>query len=115
MDRLVGAMRLARPSALKTVSQDFYEDSMATRSLTATPDGIDQINRTLTDKGWSREDLAKHCECSRQPAVKFCAGKSVSKKLFVSFCKTLGLDWETIAGLKAVETSIEPTEPKTDI
>ncbi|MEO1353340.1 MAG: NACHT domain-containing NTPase [Cyanobacteria bacterium J06635_15] len=108
-------MRLARPSTLKTVSQDFYKDSMAARSLTATPNGIDQINRALTDKGWSREDLAKHCDCSRQPAVKFCAGKSVSKKLFVSFCKTLDLEWEVIAGLKAVETSIETTEPETDI
>jgi hypothetical protein len=62
---------------------------MAARSLTATPDGIDDINRALTEKKWSREDLAKACDCSRQPAVKFCSGKAVSKKLFVSFCEAL--------------------------
>ncbi|MEM9215296.1 MAG: NACHT domain-containing NTPase [Cyanobacteria bacterium P01_F01_bin.150] len=70
---------------------------MAVRSLTATPEGVDQINRALTEKEWSRDDLAKHCDCSRQPAVKFCSGKAVSKKLFVSFCKKLDLDWESIA------------------
>ncbi|MEO0458394.1 MAG: hypothetical protein AAF152_17685 [Cyanobacteria bacterium P01_A01_bin.114] len=93
---------------------------MAVRSLTATPDGIEQINRALTDKGWSREDLAKRCDCSRQPAVKFCSGKSVSKKLFVSFCKTLALDWETIAGLKPATVGAPlvgalPGNPETDI
>ncbi len=88
---------------------------MAARSLTATPDGIEQINRALTEKEWSRDDLAKECDCSRQPAVKFCSGKSVSKKLFVSFCKTLELNWEEVAGLKAAEVDPELTQPETDI
>ncbi|MEA5447945.1 NACHT domain-containing NTPase [Leptolyngbya sp. CCNP1308] len=78
----------------------------ARRSLTVTPDGIQQINRALTERGWSREDLASVCACSRQPAIKFCSGKPVSNKLFVSFCNALDLDWEDIAGLKA------PTNPK---
>ncbi len=86
---------------------------MAAKSLTATPAGIQQINRALTDLGWSREDLAKKCDCSRQPAINFASGKkAVSKKLFVSFCNALELDWETVAGLKAdvvVETSPDAT------
>ncbi|PZV10878.1 MAG: signal transduction protein [Leptolyngbya sp.] len=88
---------------------------MAGRSLTATPDGIQQINRALTKQGWSREDLAKECDCSRQPAVKFCSGQSVSNKLFVSFCKTLGLDWEEVTGLASASVPDEVTEPETDI
>ncbi|NEQ32531.1 MAG: NACHT domain-containing protein, partial [Leptolyngbya sp. SIO4C5] len=88
---------------------------MAARSLTATPDGILQINRALTDQKWSGEDLAKHCDCSRQPAVKFCSGKSVSRKLFVSFCNALKLDWEEIAGLKPIASASEPIKLKTDI
>jgi len=88
---------------------------MAGRSLTATPNGIQQINRALTEQGWSREDLAKECACSRQPAVKFCAGQAVSNKLFVSFCKVLKLDWEDIAGLKSAATPDATSEVETDI
>jgi predicted NACHT family NTPase len=91
------------------------EDGMAARSLTATPDGIDDINRALTEKKWSREDLAKACDCSRQPAVKFCSGKAVSKKLFVSFCEALVLDWEEIAGLKTAAPTSNSAEPQADI
>jgi transcriptional regulator with XRE-family HTH domain len=82
----------------------------ARRSLTATPDGIEHINRALTEKKWSREDLAKECDCSRQPAVKFCSGKAVSKKLFVGFCEALGLDWEEMAGLKTAALTPQSAE-----
>ncbi len=88
---------------------------MAGRSLTATPNGIQQINRALTTQGWSREDLMKECGCSRQPAIKFCSGKAVSNKLFVSFCKALDLDWEDIAGLKAIPGPDETPEHEADI
>ena len=88
---------------------------MAVRSLTATPDGIQQINRALTDKKWSREDLAKACDCSRQPAVKFCSGKAVSKKLFVSFCEVLNLSWEDIAGLTTPAPTTETAASQSDI
>ncbi|WP_035991251.1 NACHT domain-containing protein [Leptolyngbya sp. KIOST-1] len=88
---------------------------MAGRSLTATPDGIQQINRALTKQGWSRDDLAKECDCSRQPAVKFCSGKAVSNKLFVSFCNVLELDWEAISGQKPASGPDETPEPETDI
>jgi predicted NACHT family NTPase len=88
---------------------------MAARSLTATPDGIEQINRALTGKKWTQDDLWKHCDCSRQPAVKFCSGKAVSKKLFVSFCELLELEWEEVAGLQAAEVAPEPTSPQNNI
>lgn len=78
---------------------------MVLRSRSATLDGIELINLAITEKGWSREDLAKHCDCSRQPSVKFCSGKNVSNKLFVSFCKALDLDWEVIAGIKKDEVN----------
>lgn len=83
------------------------DNGMAARSLTATQAGIQQINRALTAQGWSRDDLMKECGCSRQPAIKFCSGKAVSNKLFVSFCNALDLDWETVAGLKA-DVVVEP-------
>ncbi|MGG6237339.1 NACHT domain-containing protein [Nodosilinea sp. AN01ver1] len=88
---------------------------MARRSLTATPNGIQQINRALTERGWSRDDLMKECSCSRQPAIKFCSGKAVSNKLFVTFCKTLDLDWEDIAGQKSASLPDKVKEPETDI
>jgi len=88
---------------------------MTARSLTATPGGIERINRALTEKKWSRDDLAKECDCSRQPAVKFCSGKAVSKKLFVIFCEALALDWEEIAGLKTSAPITESAEPQADI
>ncbi|MEO0376485.1 MAG: NACHT domain-containing NTPase [Cyanobacteria bacterium P01_A01_bin.17] len=88
---------------------------MAARSLTATPNGIEQINRALTAKKWSRDDLWKACDCSRQPAIKFCSGKSVSKKLFVSFCEALKLDWEEIAGVKTPTPVPGSAEVQTDI
>ncbi|NEP17902.1 MAG: NACHT domain-containing NTPase, partial [Leptolyngbya sp. SIO4C1] len=83
---------------------------MAVRSLTAVPESLEQINRALTEREWSREDLAERCGCSRQPAVKFCSGKAVSRKLFVSFCKALALDWEVVAGLKSVTPLAESAE-----
>jgi len=81
---------------------------MAARSLTATPEGIEQINRALTERKWSRDDLYKAVGCSRQPAVKFCAGQAVSRNLFVSFCEALGLNWAIIAG---VDTPAAPAPP----
>ncbi|NEQ45451.1 MAG: NACHT domain-containing NTPase [Leptolyngbya sp. SIOISBB] len=88
---------------------------MAARSLTATPNGIEQINRALTARKWSRDDLWKACDCSRQPAIKFCSGKSVSKKLFVSFCEALKLDWEEVAGGKTSTPVPDSAEVQTDI
>lgn len=84
---------------------------MAARSLTATPEGIEHINRALTAKKWSIDDLSKAGDCSRQPAVKFCAGQAVSRKLFVGFCEALELDWAVIAG---VDTPAAPATPLAD-
>jgi hypothetical protein len=90
---------------------------MAARSLTATPNGIEQINRALTAKKWSQDYLWKKTDCcsSPQPAKKFCTGKPVDRKIFVCFCEALELDWEDIAGLKPPAPVAEPAEPPTDI
>ncbi|HSM84350.1 MAG TPA: signal transduction protein, partial [Nodosilinea sp.] len=87
---------------------------MAGRSLSATPGGIQQINRALTARGWSREDLMKKCGCSRQPSIKFCSGKPISNRFFVGFCNALELDWEDIAGLKT-PIPPQPPQPEPDI
>ena len=89
---------------------------MAQQSLAATPEGVEQINRAIIDKEWSREDLAKECDCSKQPPIRFCSGKPVSKKNFVRFCKILELDWETVSGFKAIGTAtrLEQTEINVD-
>lgn len=87
---------------------------MAARSLVATPQGVELIDRAMTNKQWSREDLSSACECSRQPSVKFCSGKKVSKKLFVCFCEALELDWEAVSGIKRVQEVTEADQTDID-
>ena len=87
---------------------------MATRSLSANSESLKKIDRALANKKWSQENLAGECGFSRQTAVKFCSGKSVDKKYFVSFCEVLELDWEEIAGLKTDGSGPEPPELATN-
>ncbi|KAI9133669.1 NACHT domain-containing NTPase [Acaryochloris sp. CCMEE 5410] len=88
---------------------------MAAKSLAATPQSIELIERALTNKQWSRDDLWKYCDCSRQPSINFCSGKKVSKKLFVGFCKALDLDWEEVAGVEIAQSITEKTQITTNI
>ena len=74
---------------------------MSSRSLAASELGQVEIQKALTTKGWSREELGRKAEASRGTAINFCAGKNVDRKNFVRFCKFLELDWEIIAGSKA--------------
>jgi DNA-binding Xre family transcriptional regulator len=72
---------------------------MATpRSLKLSPDGKRQVDRVLTDKQWSTEDLAAAISVGRATATTFRAGKKgVDRNNFVEFCRKLGLDWEAVA------------------
>lgn len=84
---------------------------MAKRSLAVTSNHIQEVDRALTTKGWSYDDLAEAGECSRQPAVKFCTGKSVDRKLFVSFCRELNLDWEKVSNFQTKTLSAKHGNP----
>jgi hypothetical protein len=73
------------------------------RSLEATDAGIKKVERVLTDKSWSRQDLANQVEIdstkgvSLQTVQKFFSCQPVDRKYFVGICKTLNLDWSAIA------------------
>jgi hypothetical protein len=79
---------------------------MAERSLKASDAGIEKAEIALTDKGWSRADLANGVvmgeDKSRKEGIniqtvhKFFTQKCVSRQYFVAICKALGLHWEEI-------------------
>jgi predicted NACHT family NTPase/DNA-binding Xre family transcriptional regulator len=70
----------------------------SSRSLKLSTDGKRQVDRVLTDKQWSTEDLAAAISVGRATATTFRAGKKgVDRNNFVEFCRKLGLDWETVA------------------
>jgi predicted NACHT family NTPase len=72
---------------------------MATpRSLKLSPDGKRQVDRALTNKAWSAEDLADKIDVGRATAIKFRAGRQgVDRQNFVKFCVALGLDWQAVS------------------
>ena len=70
---------------------------MNKRSLEATKVGIDKANRQITDKTWSRKDLAdkvvvsdNKTGISSQPVHHFFSGQPVDRSYFVGICKALG-------------------------
>ena len=79
---------------------------MAGRSLKASDAGIEKAEIALTDKGWSRQDLADRVVIGEgkkpqtgidiQAVHKFFTQKSFSRQYFVAICKALGLDWQEI-------------------
>jgi predicted NACHT family NTPase len=81
----------------------------ASRSLQATPDGINKIQNALTSKKLGREQLAELADkAAKSTANNFCTGKPVSRKNFVLFCELLDLDWEIISG-NATEAKPNPS------
>jgi hypothetical protein len=79
---------------------------MAERSIAASDAGIEKAEIALTDKGWSRQDLADRVVMGEakslkigidtQTVDKFLTQKCVSRQYFVAICKALGLDWQEI-------------------
>jgi predicted NACHT family NTPase len=83
----------------------------ASRSLQATPEGINKIQNALTSKKLGRAQLAELADkAAKSTANNFCAGKPVSRKNFVLFCELLDLDWEIISG-NVVEAKPNPSPP----
>jgi hypothetical protein len=79
---------------------------MAGRSIAASDAGIEKAKTALTDKGWSRQDLADRVVMGEEKSLKegidiqtvhkFFTQKCVSRQYFVAICKALGLDWQEI-------------------
>jgi len=78
---------------------------MAERSLRASQAAIARVENALTDKGWSRQDLADRVVIegkktttgiSIQTIHKFLTGEKVDRKYFVGICKALDLPWNEI-------------------
>ncbi|MEG4210925.1 AAA family ATPase [Microcoleus sp. S13_B4] len=75
-------------------------------TLKASQAGIEKAKTALTDKGWSRQDLAdrvvigegkkSQTGISLGTVNNFFTCKDVKSQLFVGICKALGLDWEEI-------------------
>ena len=82
---------------------------MVGRSLKATPAGIEKASIALTDRAWSREDLAKDV-CDRQTAMKFFSGKPIDRKIFVQICQKLDLDWQEIVGIATIAPEAKESE-----
>jgi DNA-binding Xre family transcriptional regulator len=75
------------------------------RSLKLSSDGKRQVERALTDKAWSTEDLAAAVDVGRATATTFRAGKKgVDRQNFVKFCQALGLDWAAVAEMDGSPT-----------
>jgi len=82
---------------------------MAERSIAASDPGIEKAKTALTDKGWSRQDLADRVVMGEEKSLKigidiqtvhkFFTQKGVKPQYFVAICNTLGLDWQEIKKL----------------
>lgn len=92
---------------------------MAGRSLKASDAGIEKAKIALTDKGWSRADLANGVVMGEDKSLKqgidiqtvhkFFTQKAVNPQYFVAICKALGLDWQEIRepnGTSSPQTSL---------
>jgi DNA-binding Xre family transcriptional regulator len=79
---------------------------MTERSLKASQAGIEKAKTALTNKGWSRQDLANSVVMGEDKSLKigidiqtvhkFFTQKGVKPQYFVAICKALGLDWQDI-------------------
>src|SRR4028118_1600261 len=88
---------------------------MAERSIAASDAGIEKAKTALTDKGWSRQDLADRVVMGEEKSLKigidiqtvhkFFTQKGVKPQYFVAISNTLGLDWQEI---KKLNTTTSP-------
>lgn len=83
---------------------------MVTRSLQASPSGIQKAKRAFALKGWTQENLAAEVNLkTRQPIWRFFSGRPVDRCNFMEICAILDLDWREIADNPPVEF-LEPGE-----
>ena len=81
-------------------------DIIMARSITVAPECIPEIKRVLKRQNdfSSQEALAKALGLSRTTTTRFFTGKPVDSGNFIEICKKLGLDWQTVANLKIVQS-----------
>lgn len=77
----------------------------AGRSLKASPEGINRVNKAILNFA-SKIDFAAELEVSRATVQSFFAGKGVARENFHKICQKLGLPWQEIADLE--DTAPEP-------
>ena len=70
---------------------------MARRTLTASPEGIGTIRKTLKRLKKTQTYLAGMVGCSRQTIGSLLKGNPIDCDIFMDVCQKLGLNWETIA------------------
>lgn len=70
----------------------------ARRSLTVSPEGIQQANKAILSYA-SKTQLADELEISRATVQKFFAGKPVGRENFHKICQKLELPWQEITNL----------------
>ncbi|BAY12116.1 NACHT domain-containing protein [Calothrix sp. NIES-2098] len=83
---------------------------MTGRSLSCSPEGIQQAKRALIRYSLTQKALAEDLGITRQPVGKFFTGKPVDRNLFVQICDRLDLEWEEIVTQPASETKLEQTQ-----
>ena len=70
---------------------------MSRRSLRASPQGIKQAKIALDCKSLTQKALAEELQIASWSTVnKFFTGKFVDRKIFISICEALDLEWEDI-------------------
>ncbi|MFM7426885.1 MAG: hypothetical protein ACKO7W_18120, partial [Elainella sp.] len=68
------------------------------KSLQASPSGIEQAKRALLRKNLTQRAVANELGVASWATVsKFFTGKPVSRFIFIDICDALDLDWETVA------------------
>jgi predicted NACHT family NTPase len=70
---------------------------MGRRSHRASPQGIQDIKKTLRRKKWSQTYLAGAVNCSRQTIWSLLHGNPIDCDVLMEVCAQLGLNWEEIA------------------
>ncbi|QIR38904.1 NACHT domain-containing NTPase [Tolypothrix sp. PCC 7910] len=87
---------------------------MTGRSLSCSPEGIQQAKKALIRYSLTQKALAEELEVTRQPIGKFFTGKPVDRNLFVQICDRLDLEWEEVVAQPASQASVK-ADQGTDI
>jgi len=74
------------------------QQTMAKRSLQASPAGIKQAKTAFANRGWTQENLAEEVNIkTRQPIWRFFTRRPIERYTFMEICSVLELDWREIA------------------
>ncbi|HLP87069.1 MAG TPA: NACHT domain-containing NTPase [Nostocaceae cyanobacterium] len=85
------------------------------RSLQASPEGIEQAKKRLAYHCLTQKALAEELGISRQPVTKFFGGKPVDRSIFYKICEKLNLEWEDIAAKPAIEPNTPTSQDNNNI